>query len=170
MRHLPVNVWREFQSAVSLLNETSSARDTLDVILLWIRGNRKYFLNEPFSTYGFEDFVDLKEKEMPVDFSSFLSADIDNFKKFTYKYQAKDVNAIAQLLRDVIEALITVDADRQCPRCDSEGMHVFIGKQNGLLAYQCNTCGYSHYSDGTRVGLGGLGFVTEKKLREFNMI
>lgn len=170
MSPLPVHVWREFQSAVRLLSDDSSARDILNLILLWVRGNRKYFLLEPFCVYGFEDFLGIDEKEMPVDFSSFVLTDICSFKKFTFKYQAKDVDAIAQFLRDVVESLITVETDRQCPRCDSDGMHIFIGKQNGLLAFQCNICGYSHYSDGTRVGVGELDFITEKKLREFNMV
>ncbi|AWF69562.1 hypothetical protein CSC27_6109 [Pseudomonas aeruginosa] len=49
---------------------------------------------------------------MPVNFSNFSSSELENFKKFTFKYQAKDVDYIAQFLRDVIEALITVEVDK----------------------------------------------------------
>ena len=47
---------------------------------------------------------------------------------------------------------------------------VFIGKHNGMLACQCNVCGYSHYSDGCRVESGGLEFASEMQLREFGLI
>lgn len=54
--------------------------------------------------------------------------------------------------------------------CNSEGMHVFIGKYNNLVAYQCNVCGHSQYSDGSKVEVGGLEFITERKLRDLKLI
>lgn len=69
-----------------------------------------------------------------------------------------------------MEALITVEFDRKCPRCLSDGMRIFIGRYNGLLAFQCNVYGYSTCSDSSKVGGGELEFVSEKKLRELNMI
>ncbi len=107
---------------------------------------------------------------MPVNFSNFSSSELENFKKFTFKYQAKDVDYIAQFLRDVIEALITVEVDKKCPNCNSEGMHVFIGKYNNLVAYQCNVCGHSQYSDGSKVEVGGLEFITEMMTNHVHLL
>ncbi|WP_055137388.1 hypothetical protein [Pseudomonas corrugata] len=170
MRPLPVHVWRKFQSAMAQLHEGSSSRETLEVILSWIRDGYRYFTVEPFSVYGFDEFSQMDEGAMPVEFSSYLPSDLAHLKKVILEYQSKDVEFIAQFLRDTLEALITVELDKQCPDCKSDGVRIFIGKHNGLLAYQCNVCGRSHYSDGSKVGRGELEFVSAKKLREFNVI
>ncbi|TBU88689.1 hypothetical protein DNJ95_18930 [Stutzerimonas kirkiae] len=170
MRSLPMHVWRKLQLAVMLLSEETSPRDILVVILSWIRDNYKYFSVEPFSSYGFDEFSHVNENLMPVDYSSFSSSDIAHFKKVILEYQAKDVEFIARFLRDTMEALITVEVDKQCPRCESDGMRVFIGKHNGLLAYQCNVCGHSHYIDGAKVEVGGLEFANEVVLRNIGLI
>ncbi|NNA70103.1 hypothetical protein [Pseudomonas gessardii] len=170
MRSLPVYVWRELQLAMTLLDENSSLRATLRVVLSWIRENYKYFTVEPFSTYGIDEFSHIDESLMPVEFSSFLPSDIAHLKKVIFGYQANEAEPIARFLRDTMESLITVEADRQCPRCQSDGMRIFIGRYNGLLAYQCNVCGYSTYSDGSKVGSGELEFVSEKRLRKLNII
>ncbi|KTB65124.1 MULTISPECIES: hypothetical protein [Pseudomonas] len=170
MRSLPVYVWRELQLAVMLLSEESSLRDVLGVVLLWVRGNYKYFTVEPFSSYGIDEFSHVNESLMPVDYSSFLPSDITRFKKVILEYQAKDVESIARFLRDTIELLVTVEVDKQCPRCESGGMRVFIGRHNGLLAYQCNVCGHSRYIDGSKVEVGGLEFVSEVMLRNVGLI
>jgi hypothetical protein len=153
-----------------LLSEESSLRDVLGVVLFWVRSNYKYFTVEPFSNYGFDEFSHVNESMMPVDYSSFLPSDITRFKKVILEYQAKDVESIARFLRDTIEVLITVEVDEQCPRCESDGMRVFIGRHNGLLAYQCNVCGHSHYIDGSKVEVGGLEFVSEVVLRNIGLI
>jgi Zn finger protein HypA/HybF involved in hydrogenase expression len=170
MRSLPIHVWREFQLAVMLLSEESSLRDVLGVILSWIRRNHRYLAVDPFSSYGFDEFAHVNESLMPVDFSSFSPADIVHFKKVIFEYQAKEVEFIARFLRDTMEALITVEVDKQCPKCESDGMRVFMGKHNGLLAYQCNVCGHSHYIDGSKVELGGLEFANELNLRSVGLI
>ncbi|WP_220086673.1 hypothetical protein, partial [Burkholderia multivorans] len=62
------------------------------------------------------------------------------------------------------------EADKKCPNCNSEGLHVFIGKYNNLGAYQCNAGGNSQYADGSKVEVGGLEFITERKLRHLKLI
>ncbi|MEZ7179847.1 hypothetical protein QVM52_31325, partial [Pseudomonas mosselii] len=74
------------------------------VILLWVRGNYKYFTVEPFLSYGVDELSDVNESLMPVDYSSFLPSDITRFKKVILGHQAKDVESIARFLRDTIEA------------------------------------------------------------------
>lgn len=170
MRTLPVYVWRELQMAMTLLDEDSSLREALGVILLWIKGNYNYFTVEPFSTYGIDEFSHVDESLMPVEFSSFPPGDIAHLKKVIFGYQANEVEPIARFLRDTMEALVTIEADRQCPKCQSDGMRIFVGKYNRLLAYQCNICGHSTYSDGSKVCSGELEFVSEKRLRELNII
>ncbi|TLK33552.1 hypothetical protein FEM24_35660, partial [Pseudomonas aeruginosa] len=120
MSYLPIRVWTDFQSAVRLLSAEASPKEVLDLILNWIKRNRKFFLSGSFAVYGFEEFLGLSGEEMPVNFSNFSSSELENFKKFTFKYQAKDVDYIAQFLRDVIETLITVEVDKKCPNCNSE--------------------------------------------------
>lgn len=170
MRTLPVYVWRELQMAMTLLDEDSSLREALGVILLWIKGNYNYFTVEPFSTYGIDEFSHVDESLMPVEFSSFLPGDIAHLKKVIFGYEAYEVEPIARFLRDTLEALVTVEADRQCPKCQSDGMRIFVGKYNRLLAYQCNVCGCSTCSDSSKVCSGELEFVSEKRLRELNII
>lgn len=170
MRSLSPKVWHELQSTMTLLSDKSSLRDMLEVILMWIRRNYEYFSVEPFSAYSFDQLSNVKEKLMPVEFSTFRLGDIAHVRKVILGYKANDVEAIARLLRDTIEELVTIEIDEQCPRCESPGMRIFIGKQNGLLAFQCNVCGHSHYSDGSKVEIGGLDFVSEVRLREFGLI
>lgn len=170
MHTLPTKIWYEFQSVVGTLSEETPLRKVIEVILFWMRSNHKYLTGEPFSVYGFDNFTKLDEKQIPVEYSSFKVSDLINFKNVILKRQARDVESIARFLRDTIEGLATVEVDEQCPRCESEGMRAFIGKYNGLLAYQCNVCGYSHYSDGSRVENGGLEFASEKQLRDHGLI
>lgn len=170
MRTLPIKIWHEFQLAVATLSDEAPLRQVLEVILFWIRSNYKHLAGEPFSVYGFDSFAKVDEREIPVEYSSFKVSDLINFKSVILKRQARDVEAIARFLRDTVEELATVEIDEQCPKCKSEGMRVFIGKHNGLLAFQCNVCGYSHYSDGSRVESGGLEFASEMQLREFGLI
>ncbi|KTC19280.1 hypothetical protein AO391_21645 [Pseudomonas marginalis ICMP 9505] len=170
MRTLPIKIWHEFQSVVESLSDETPPRQVLQVILFWMRSNHKHLAGEPFSVYGFDSFTKLDEREIPVEYSSFKVSDLINFKSVILKRQARDVESIARFLRDTIEELATVEVDEQCPRCESEGMRAFIGKHNGLLAYQCNVCGYSHYSDGSRVENGGLEFASERQLRELGLI
>jgi len=170
MRSLPIRIWHELQSAVATLSDEAPLRHVLAVILIWIRNNDKYLAGEPFSVYGFDRIAKIDERVIPVEYSSFKVSDLINFKNVILKRQAKDVDAIARFLRDTVEELATVEVDEQCPKCESEGMRVFIGRHNGLLAYQCNVCGYSHYSDGSRVSSGGLEFASERQLREIGLI
>lgn len=170
MRTLPIRIWHEFQSVVATLSDDTPFRKVLEVILFWIKSNYKYLDCEPFSVYGFDCFAKVDEREIPVEYSSFNLSDLINFKSVVFKRQARDVESIARLLRDTVEELATVEVDEQCPKCESEGMRVFIGKHNGLLAYQCNVCGYSHYSDGSRVEIGGLELASERQLRELGLI
>lgn len=170
MRSLPVYVWRQLQMAVMPLNEKSSMRDVLGVVLLWGRSNHKYLTAEPFSSYGFEELLRVKEDNMPVEYSAFLPSDIIHFRKGVLHYQSKDGEYIARFLRDTVEALITVEVEMQCSGCASGCIQVFIGKYNGMLAYQCKVCGYSQYIDGSRVEAGGMDFVSEEKLRGIGLI
>lgn len=170
MRSLSTKVWHELQSTVTLLGDKSSPRDVLEMILMWIRRNYKYFAVDPFSAYSFDQLSNVNEKLMPVEFSTFRLDDIAHFRGIILRYKASDVEAIARFLRDTIEELVTIEIDEQCPRCESPAMRIFIGNQNGLLAFQCNVCGHSHYSDGSKVEIGGLEFVSEVRLREFGLI
>jgi len=170
MHTLPLKIWHEFQSVVETLSDETPSRQVLEVILFWIRSNRKHLTGEPFTVYGFDSLAKIDEREIPVEYSSFKVSDLINFKSIVLKRQARDVDSIARFLRDTIEELATVEVDEQCPRCESEGMRAFIGKYNGLLAYQCNVCGYSNYSDGSRVENGGLEFASERQLRELGLI
>ncbi|MEI5257405.1 hypothetical protein RJ855_34110, partial [Pseudomonas aeruginosa] len=88
MSYLPIRVWTDFQSAVRLLSAEASPKEVLDLILNWIKRNRKFFLSGSFAVYGFEEFLGLSGEEMPVNFSNFSSSELENFKKFTFKYQA----------------------------------------------------------------------------------
>jgi len=151
MHTLPIKIWHEFQSVVADLSDEDPLRKVLEVILFWVKSNNKDLAGEPFSVYGFDNFSELYEKDIPVEYSSFRVSDLINFKSVVLKCQAGDVESIARFLRDTVEELATVEVDEQCPSCQSEGMRAFIGKHNGLLAYQCHVCGYSRYSDGSRL-------------------
>lgn len=166
MGGLPIKVWSEFQSAVSVLADEAPSRQVLELILCWIRSNYQHFACEPYTTYRFDKVVKIDEREMPVDRSCFKAADLVNFKKIILNRQPREGEAIARFLRDTIEELITVEVDEQCPSCKSDGVRIFIGRYNGLPAYQCSVCGYSHYSDGSRVKGDELDFASEMQLRE----
>ncbi|WP_296246868.1 hypothetical protein [Pseudomonas sp. UBA4194] len=170
MRSLPRKIWHDFQLVVEDLSDETPLRYVFEMILYWVKSNHEHLAGEPFSVYGFNTITNIDERDIPVEYSSFSVGDLINFKRVILKRQAREVEAIARFLRDTIESLGTVEVDEKCPRCESEGMRVFIGKYNGLLAYQCNVCGYAHYSDGSRVESGGLEFAGERQLREFGLI
>lgn len=169
MRPLPVYVWRKLQMAVMQLHGHSSVRDILGVLVLWLRESHQYLDAEPFSTYGINEFSLVDESSMPIEFSSFVLNDLTHVKKAILTYLPKDVESIARFLRDTLESLITVELDKQCPNCQSDGVRVFIGKQSGRPVFQCGICGRSHYTDGSKVQ-EALDFANEKKLRELKMI
>lgn len=170
MKSIPVRVWRELQLAVVQLNAQSSLRDLLVTILSWIRSNANLSESEPFSAYGFSSFLELNEGSMPVEFSSLRNSDIDHVKRAILSYRPNEAESITRFLRDTLEALITIEVNRRCPNCENEWMRAFIGKNNGLLAYQCDVCGCARYSDGSRVEVGGLTFVSQEQLRGFGLI
>lgn len=170
MNSIPVSAWRELQLAMVQLSESASLRAILGVLLSWLRGNAKLIELEPFSLYGFKEFIEVDEDSMPIDFSSVTRSDIAHYKKAILGYSSSDVESIARFLRDILEALITVEVNEKCPNCGSEWMRAFIGRNNGRLAYQCDVCGCSRYSNGARVDADGLMFVSEEKLRGFGLI
>lgn len=169
MRPLPVHAWRKLQLTVVQLHEKSSSREIFDVLVLWLRENHEHLNAEPFSTYGINAFSLIDESSMPIEFSSFVLSDLIHVKKTILEYLPKDVESIARFLRDTMESLMTVELDKQCPNCQSDGMHVFIGKQSGRLVFQCGICGHSHYADGSKVQ-EALDFASKKKLRELKLI
>lgn len=170
MKSIPVSIWRELQLAVVQLNEQSSLRDLLSAILFWIRTNINLSESEPFSAYRLSSFVEIDESSMPVDYSSLKHGDIDHVKKAILSYKPNETESVARFLRDTLEALITIEVNKECPRCGNEWMRAFIGRNNGLLAYQCDVCGCSQYSDGSRVEVGGLAFASQEQLRGFGLI
>ncbi|MBP5100943.1 hypothetical protein [Pseudomonas protegens] len=170
MKSIPASVWRELQLAIAQFSDNASLRDFLDVLLSWVRGNSKLMELESFSLYGFKEFIEVDEDSMPIGFSSVTHGDIAHFKKAILGYSSRDAESIARFLRDTLEALITVEVNEKCPNCENDWMRAFIGRNNGRLAYQCDVCGCSRYSDGTRVEAGGLVFVSEEKLRGFGLI
>jgi hypothetical protein len=127
-------------------------------------------MDEPFSIYGFDRMMNVNEEVMPVEFSTLKSKEVLHFRGVILKYQAKNVESIAIFLRDSIENLITIEADRRCPLCDCWGMTPYVGKHNGFLAFQCKTCGHANYENGNKVGPGELEFATIKNLKEFGLI
>lgn len=169
MGSLPTKVWGEFQLAVSALADEAPSRQVLELLLCWTRSNYQHLDCEPYTTYGFDRIVKVNEREMPVERSCFKVADLINFKNTILKRQSQEGEAIARFLRDTVEELITVEVDEQCPKCKSAGGRIFIGRYNGLLAYQCGVCGHSHYSDGTRVKRDELDFASEMQLRELGL-
>lgn len=170
MQPLPAYVWREFQSALTSLDENSSARDILGVILSWIRSNRRLIFFEPFSTYGIDAFLKIEEETLPVERSSFIISDLPHLQQLVINYRAKDVDAISQFLRDTIEALVTITIEEKCPRCKSDGMRVFIGRYNKCPAFQCDVCGHAYYSNGAGVERNGLEFASEEQLQEYGFL
>lgn len=170
MNAIPIKTWNNFQSTVANLSNEAPSRKVLEVILFWIRENYKNLKSEPFSIYGFDSLAKLNDKDIPVEYSSFKKSDLVNFKTVILKRKAKDVESIARFLRDTVEELGAIEVDDQCSKCKSEGMRVFANKHNGVLAYQCNVCGCSHYLDGSRVSSGELEFASERQLREFGLI
>lgn len=170
MRALPTKIWQQFQLAVAGLSDEAPLRKVLEVVLLWVRVNCKYLTDEPFSMYGFDEIAKIDEEAMPVECSSFKAGDLRNFKSVVQRRQGRDVEAIARFVRDTVEELVTIEVDQQCPKCGAEVMRVFVGRKNGLLAYQCSVCGYAYYSDGSRVEGGGLEFAHERQLRELGLI
>ena len=170
MRSLPIKMWAEFQQAVSGLDENSSSRYVLGIILNWIRSNYECFMNEPFLRYGFDRMASIDEGMMPVEFSTLKSKEVLHFRRVILKYHAKNVESIARFLRDSIENLITIETDNKCPVYGCWGMIPYVGRYNDLLAFQCKVCGHAHYSNGNKVGSGELEFATTEKLKEFQLI
>jgi hypothetical protein len=165
-----LEVWREFQSAVDKLNEKSTPREVLGIMLAWLRSRHDFFTKQPFCNYGFAQIMKMKEESLPVEYSRL---DILHFKKIILSYDyasAKNVESIAGFLRDSIEELVTLEVEKQCPNCESWDMVFYVGKYNGLLAYVCRVCGHSRYLDGSKVGTDELDFVYNNKLKEVGMI
>lgn len=158
--------WKTLQLATETLSLNSSPKNLLDILLYWLRKNHKLCFIKPFSDYGFDKFLKMNESALPVDFSSVTGKDVMHFKSIIIEYSYKDVNKIAQFLRDLFEELVIFEVDKQCPICDSWGMRVLVGEINGIFAYECKVCTYVKYSDESDVNGDRLVFASTSKLRE----
>nr|WP_134794007.1 hypothetical protein [Pseudomonas aeruginosa] len=114
MSYLPIRVWTDFQSAVRLLSAEASPKEVLDLILNWIKRNRKFFLSGSFAVYGFEEFLGLSGEEMPVNFSNFFIIRVREFlRNLLSNIRLRMWTILRNFLRDVIETLITVEVDKK---------------------------------------------------------
>lgn len=158
--------WKDLQLATETLSLNSSPRDLLEILLSWLRTNHKLCFIKPFSDYRLDKFLKANESALPVDFSSVTNKDVMHFKSIIIKYSYKDVNKIAQFLRDVFEELVIFEIDEQCPVCKSWGMRVLVGEANGIFAHECKVCTYAKYLDGSDINGDNLVFASTSKLRE----
>ncbi|MEZ2126792.1 MULTISPECIES: hypothetical protein [unclassified Sinorhizobium] len=112
----------------------------------------------------------MNEKQLPVASSAMTSGDILHFRTVILKYKEGDLDAIARFLRDSFEEIAILEIDKECRNCGSWGMKVYVGHSNELLAYECKVCGYSEYSDGTKVKGERLDFADIDRLEKSGLI
>jgi hypothetical protein len=170
MKNLMSSQWVEFQNAIAAMADNSSSQEILNAILNWLSQYSEVLASEPFATYGFERFLILKDGNYPVEKSSMHGVEFEHFKKIIKKYGAKEVESIARYLRDTLEALVVMEVDRKCPKCENWGMGVYKNSQDGRIALECRQCGFASYLDGSRVGANELTFASNDDLRGAGLI
>ena len=170
MRKLMRSQWTEFQNTISVMDDKSSPREILSVILSWLRKSPETFSTGEFSVYGVNRFLELREENYPVESSPMRGVEFSHFKKIIEKYSHNDIENIARYLRDTLETLVVVAADRQCPRCERWGLGVYKNANDGRMAFECRQCGFAVYSDGSIVGANELTFASTENLDGIDLI
>lgn len=170
MKALLQTQWVEFQDSIAAMDDNSSARQILNVILSWLRQYPQVFLNHPYSDYAFDRFGSLVEADCPVERSPMHGAEFVAFKRIIANTRVRDAESIARYLRDTLETLVLLEVDRQCPRCQNCIMHVYKNRYDGRTAFQCRQCGFAHYLDGSRVGANELTFAFNEDLHRAELI
>ncbi|WP_073222821.1 hypothetical protein [Massilia sp. CF038] len=170
MSKLTRSQWAEFQNTMAEMDDDSSPREILNVILGWLRKNSEIFSDEPFSIFGINRFLELREENCPVESSPMHGVEFANFRKIIKKYGCDDIENIARYLRDTLETLVVMEADRQCPRCERWGMGIYTNSEDGRMAFECRQCGYGVYTDGSRVGANELTFASTEGLRGIDLL
>lgn len=170
MRKLMRSQWTEFQNAIAAMDDNSSPRAILSVILSWLRKYPETFSTGEFSVYGVNRFLELREENCPVETSPMHGDEFAHFRNIIKKYGQNDIESIARYLRDTLETLVVMEADRQCPRCERWGMGIYKNSNDGRMAFECRQCGFAVYSDGSRVGANELTFASTENLNGIDLI
>jgi hypothetical protein len=171
MSYLSPKIWKEFQQALNNLKEDAKPRETLAMVLEWMRKYPDMFNKLPFSQYSFNRYLDLDVQEYPVEYSI---AAMDNgwlsyIKNISNKCEPKEVQYIAQFLNKTLENLLMIEIeDVNCPVCAHGGVNIYANKINpSRLAFECGQCGNAWYMDGVKVSIGEIDFAKTANLNDF---
>ncbi len=151
-------------------NETLPAIELLQVILQFLGECTEALSDEPFLTYGLKQFATLKPEDYPIEFTSSSEAEVSHLMAVIRRSKHKKVDSIAMLLRDILEQLLVVESDRECPQCMSGGMGIFKSGLDGRLSLLCKHCGHGIYLNGSRMEDGALVVATSADLRDAALI
>lgn len=151
-------------------NETLPAIELLRVLLQFLRECSEALSEEPFLAYGLKQFATLHAEDYPIEFTSSSEAEVSHLMAVIRRSKNKKVDGIAMLLRDILEQLLVVESDRDCPRCASGGMGIFKSGLDGRLALMCKHCGHGIYLDGSKMEAGALVVATTTDLRDAALI
>lgn len=159
-----------FQFVDGLPTETLTAIELLRVLLLFVRECSDALGEEPFLAYGLKQFATLHAEDYPIEFTSSSEAEVSHLMAVIRRSKHKKIDGIAMLLRDILEQLLVVESDRDCPRCASSGMGIFKSGIDGRLALMCKHCGHGIYLDGSKMATGALLMATTTDLRDAALI
>jgi hypothetical protein len=151
-------------------NEMLSAIELLRMLLQFLRECSEVLDEEPFVGYGLKQFAALHAEDHPIEFTSSSEAEVRHLMAIIRSSRHKKVDAISMLLRDILEQLLVVESDRDCPRCGSGGMGIFKSGSDGRLALMCKHCGHGVYLDGSKMAVGALAVPTTTDLRNAALI
>lgn len=170
MQRLTSTQWCEFKKTIGGMPNDAKPREILNAILSWLRQYSEIFSCDPFLFYQFNKFININDKNLPVEASPMHGIEFENFRKIIYRYKMKDIESIARYLRDVLERLIILEVDRQCPRCDYWGLGIFKDSKDGRVIFECKQCGFSMYEDGSRANDSEFSFAESDDLRNAGLI
>lgn len=154
------------------LSNKSSTKELLDIILSWMRSNKRILEYEPFNNYLLLEYLEYDYSLYPIEYSSMHGDEVDVFKRIINSYTTKSEESLAMLLSGTLEKIITLEVDDICYICGGGlGMSVWYDELASQVVLDCNACHNTYNLDGSlHKVLSRLKPATLAQLKEVNLI
>lgn len=169
MARLPDNLRSGLVQLLAAVAPNDGGRGVVEALLQWMEKCGDEVRREPFLSYGFNLIADMKGcvSEYPV--ADIGGADVDRISSRSARLESASDEMIAQFVRDLMEELIAVEFDRVCRRCGETYMRAYIGVSRSLPTFQCDTCGYGEFLDGSSLSGELLKFISLKEMDAYGL-
>jgi hypothetical protein len=169
MARLPDDLRSSLVLLLASVAPDDGGRGVVEALLQWMAKCGNEVRTEPFLSYGFNSIADMTGRASEYPLADISEADVDRISSRASRLANASDEVIAQFVRDLMEELIAVEFDRVCCRCGETYMRAYIGVSRSLPAFQCDTCGYGEFLDGSSLSGESLKFISLKEMDAYGL-